>query len=216
LTFKVADMSVIGKACRLSVVVGLAWVSLAATQVQPVPPGADAKRRSDAEKLAKTTLVRSKSLPPASIEVESIEPTTWQDTSLGCPAPDMMYAQRLVAGYKVVLRSGGTRYNVHVGEGNAVLCDQSAPQAATQVAQIPPDVQAYRLAREAAAAARGVPADRILLKRVRPLAASDPRCKMPEGLKPGGGTVYLVELMLGDEIVYYVADRLAAVPCQTK
>jgi hypothetical protein len=81
---------------------------------------------------------------------------------------------------------------------------------------IPPDVQAYRLAQEALASARGVPSDRVLLKRVRPLAASDPRCRMPEGRKPEGGTVYLVELLLGEETVFYAADQLAAVPCQAK
>ena len=39
---------------------------------------------------------------------------------------------------------------------------------------------------------------------------------MPEGRKPDAGTVYLVELMLGDETVYYAADRLVAVPCQAQ
>jgi hypothetical protein len=208
-------MSVIARACRWSVVVGLAWVSLAAAQVLPVPSGSDAKRRADAEKLAKATLARDKSIDAASIEVESVEAITWQDTSLGCPAPDMMYAQRLVPGFKVRLRAAGTSYNVHVGEANAVICDRTTPQAATEAARFPPDVQAYRLAREALASARGVPADKILLKRSRPLAASDPRCKMPEGRTPHG-MVYLVELMLGDEIVYYAADRLLAVPCQAK
>jgi hypothetical protein len=208
-------MSVIGTTWRSAVVIAVACGSLAGAQVQLVPSGPDAKRRSEAEKLAKDTLTRDKSIAPGSIEVESVEAITWQDTSLGCPAPDMMYAQRLVPGYKIVLRSGGTRYNVHVGEGNAVLCDQKAPQPATQ-AVTPPDVQAYRLAREALAAARGVPADKILLKRVRPLAPSDPRCKMLEGRKPEGGTLFLVELLLGDEIVYYAADKLTAVPCQAK
>ena len=208
-------MSVMGKARRLCVVVAVASISVAAAQVQPMPSGADGKRRAEAEKLARSTLAKARSLSPESIELESTEAVTWQDTSLGCPAPNMMYAQRLVAGYKVVLRSAGTRYNVHVGEGNAVICDPGSLQAGTQ-AVVPPDVQAYRLAREAMASARGVSADRILLKRVRPLAPSDPRCKTTEGLKPGGGTVYLVELLLGEEIVYYAADRVAAVPCQAK
>jgi hypothetical protein len=210
-------MSAVGKAWRLSVVLSVAWMMpLAAAQVQPVPSPGDAKRRADAEKLAKTTLAKSRSIAPASMEVESAEAVQWQDTSLGCPEPGMMYAQRLVSGYKVVLRASGKSYAVHTGEGNAVVCDQSAPQAATEVAQIPPDVQAYRLAREAAAAARGVPADRILLKRARPLGPSDPRCRMPEGRKPDGGAVYIVELMLGDEILYYAADKLTATPCQPR
>lgn len=209
-------MWVIGKAWRWSVVWGLACVSLAAAQVQPVPSGADAKRRAEAEKIAKATLAREKSIAPASIEIESVQAITWQDTSLGCPQPDMMYAQRLVPGYKVLLRAAGTSYNVHVGDRSAVVCEENAPQVATGAGQVPPDVQAYRLAQKALASARGVPADRILLKRARPLAPSDPRCKMPEGRRPEGGTVYLVELMLGDETLYYAADRLAAVPCQAR
>jgi hypothetical protein len=211
----VIGMNVIGTTWRLSVVFGLACVSIAAAQVQPVPSPADAKRRAEAEKLAKTTLARDASIAPSSIDVESVEAVTWQDTSLGCPRPDMMYAQRLVSGFKVVLRAGGKSYNVHTGETSAVICDQSAPQAATQ-AVIPPDVQAYRLAREALAAARKVDPDRVLLKRVRPLAASDARCKTPEGRKPEGGTVFLVELTLDEETVYYAADKLVAVPCQAK
>lgn len=207
-------MYVIVKAWSSSVLFVFLSASLAAAQVQPVPPGADAKRRADAEQLAKATLARDRSIPPASIEVASADAVQWQDTSLGCPAPDMMYAQRLVSGYKVVLRAAGKSYNLHVGEGNAIICDRADTPAGTTSLPVPPDVQAYRLAREALASARGVSPDRILLKRARPLAASDPRCRTPEGRKPEGGTVYLVELTLGDETVYYAADRLAAVPCQ--
>lgn len=209
-------MYVIVKAWSSSVLFVFLSASLATAQVLPVPPGADAKRRADAEQLAKATLARDKSIAPASIDVASAEAVTWQDTSLGCPAPDMMYAQRLVSGYKFVLRAAGKSYNVHVGERSAIICDRSDTQAGTTSSPVPPDVQAYRLAREALASARGVSPDRVLLKRARPLAASDPRCRMPEGRKPEGGTVYLVELTLGDETVYYAADRLAAVPCQAK
>lgn len=208
-------MCAIVKAWSSSVLCVFLSASLSTAQAQPVPSSADAKRRADAEKLAKGTLARDKSIAPASIEVVSVEPVTWQDTSLGCPAPDMMYAQRLVSGYKVVLRAAGKSYNVHTGESHALICDQSGPVGG-EPSPVPADVQAYRLAREALAAARGVSPDSILLKRARPLAASDPRCKLPEGRKPGGGTVYLVELTLGDETVYYAADRLAAVPCQAK
>jgi hypothetical protein len=209
-------MYVIMKAWSSSVLFVLLSASLATAQVQPVPSGADPRRRADAEQLAKATLARDRSIAPASIEVASAEPVTWQDTSLGCPAPDMMYAQRLVSGYKFVLRAAGKSYNVHVGERNAIICDRADSLAGTTSSPVPPDVQAYRLAREALASARGVSPDRILLKRARPLAASDPRCKMPEGRKPEGGTVYLVELTLDEETVYYAADRLAAVPCQAK
>ena len=142
-------MYAIKGAWRLSVFLTALWVSVAAAQDRKVAPPADAAARANAEKLAKTTLARARSIAVASIEVDSAQAIQWQDTSLGCPAPGMMYAQRLVSGYKVVLRAAGTSYDVHVGEGNAVICDPAGSAAGQKDAQAPPDVQAYRLAREA-------------------------------------------------------------------
>jgi len=50
---------------------------------------------------------------PGTITVVSVEAREWPDTSLGCPAADMMYAQVITPGYLVVLDAQGTTYRYH-------------------------------------------------------------------------------------------------------
>jgi hypothetical protein len=52
-----------------------------------------------------------------SISVVSAEEVTWPDRSLGCPQPDMLYAQVLTNGSRIVLEHDGTRYAYHSGAG---------------------------------------------------------------------------------------------------
>jgi len=61
------------------------------------------------------------------VTVVSAEAVTWNDGSLGCPEPGMVYTQALVDGYHVVLDVGGERYDYRVGSGTAVkLCTSGA------------------------------------------------------------------------------------------
>jgi hypothetical protein len=61
------------------------------------------------------------------VTVVSAEAVTWNDGSLGCPEPGMVYTQALVDGYHVVLEVGGERYDYRVGSGTAVkLCTSAA------------------------------------------------------------------------------------------
>ncbi len=54
----------------------------------------------------------------------SIEKMTWNDGSLGCPQPDMMYTMMMVDGYKVVFGTGNSAYNYHTaGTGRFILCE---------------------------------------------------------------------------------------------
>ena len=51
---------------------------------------------------------------------------TWSDAGLGCPQPDMGYAQVVTPGYLVLFRdSEGTEYKVHTNEGGSsvIVCD---------------------------------------------------------------------------------------------
>ena len=55
--------------------------------------------------------------------VESAEPVTWSDGSLGCPRPDMSYTQALVPGYRIRIRSGERVLDYHASQrGQFVLC----------------------------------------------------------------------------------------------
>lgn len=58
------------------------------------------------------------------IDVVSAERVTWRDGSLGCPQPGMFYTQALVEGSRVILESGGRRYDYHSGGGrDPFLCE---------------------------------------------------------------------------------------------
>ena len=50
------------------------------------------------------------------------EPVIWNDGSLGCPEPGMMYTQALIMGYWVVIDAAGQNYDFRVGSrGNCRL-----------------------------------------------------------------------------------------------
>ena len=51
------------------------------------------------------------------------ESVVWNDGSLGCPEPGMMYTQMLVNGYWVVIEAAGKTYDYRVGSGGGFrLC----------------------------------------------------------------------------------------------
>ena len=59
------------------------------------------------------------------IEVIRAEAVTWNDGSLGCPEPGMVYTQALVDGYHVVLDADGEELDYRVGSGGSFrICDQ--------------------------------------------------------------------------------------------
>lgn len=54
----------------------------------------------------------------------SIEKMTWEDSSLGCSQPDMMYMMMLVEGYKVIFGTDETTYHYHTaGTNRFILCE---------------------------------------------------------------------------------------------
>lgn len=52
----------------------------------------------------------------ANITLVSIESVYWPDASLGCPEPDMVYAQMLTSGYRMLLQAADLEYIVHTSE----------------------------------------------------------------------------------------------------
>jgi hypothetical protein len=60
------------------------------------------------------------------VELVSIQAVKWPDASLGCPLPNMMYAQVITPGYRIILSVVGDEYDYHTDmQGNIVLCDLS-------------------------------------------------------------------------------------------
>jgi hypothetical protein len=70
---------------------------------------------------AKQDLAGRISIPAAGISLVESVAVTWPDTSLGCPVADMMYAQILTPGYRIVLSAGDKHYEYHTGHNQAVV-----------------------------------------------------------------------------------------------
>ena len=64
------------------------------------------------------------------LKVSSVETVTWLDGSLGCPEPDLMYTQALVAGYRIRIEAGGKTLDYHADKrGTVVLCPPERARA---------------------------------------------------------------------------------------
>ncbi len=64
------------------------------------------------------------------IEVLEFLEVTWPDTSIGCPQPGMMYAQRVVNGSRIVLQARGREHHYHIGGGRGPFyCANPQPAA---------------------------------------------------------------------------------------
>jgi hypothetical protein len=60
------------------------------------------------------------------------EAVTWNDGSLGCPEPGMMYTQATVNGYWVVIKSGSQEFDYRAAaSGFFTLCEQGLPRPVT-------------------------------------------------------------------------------------
>jgi hypothetical protein len=69
----------------------------------------------EAAKLAK--------VPREKLVIVRAESVVWNNGSLGCPEPGMMYTEALVNGYWVVIDADGKRYDFRVGGGGSFrLC----------------------------------------------------------------------------------------------
>ena len=62
-----------------------------------------------------------------SIQVISVAPAEWRDSSLGCPKPGQNYLMVITPGYLVILEVGGEQYEYHADmQGNVVRCSGQA------------------------------------------------------------------------------------------
>ena len=64
---------------------------------------------------ARVDLMERTGVAAEAVEVVLAEAVVWPDASLGCPQPDMIYAQVLREGARVVLRTGDKLYTYHTG-----------------------------------------------------------------------------------------------------
>jgi hypothetical protein len=68
--------------------------------------------------------------PSSDVHIESVQPVTWRDGSLGCPEPGMFYTQALVPGFRVILAVDERRFDYRTGSGGTFRrCDRSFDEA---------------------------------------------------------------------------------------
>ena len=106
-----------------------------------------ATRASSVANLERNPLVRQaiedlaqrESISPDAVEVVSVEEVVWPDTSMGCPHPDMRYAQVLQDGMRIILRADGREYAYHSGGHRApFLCNRTgSPKKPPQIHHAP-------------------------------------------------------------------------------
>lgn len=75
------------------------------------------------------------------IKVLEIAAVTWPNSSLGCPEPDMMYAQVLTPGFRIQLEADGQSYWLHTGGNVVVICKN--PSADIPAQHLLPDEQKF-------------------------------------------------------------------------
>jgi len=80
---------------------------------------------------AVTDLAGRLGIAESEVTVLSAVLVVWSDTSLGCPQPDMVYAQVLQDGSLIELQAGENVYRYHTGGNQYVpfLCEQPMKQA---------------------------------------------------------------------------------------
>jgi hypothetical protein len=97
------------------------------TKELPVPvtpnPGAANALPDDLLTAIKADAANKAGADSAQVEVISVEEVTWNDGSLGCPQPGMMYTQARVPGYKVIVKVGDQQFTYHAAQrGSFVEC----------------------------------------------------------------------------------------------
>jgi hypothetical protein len=183
------------------------------------PATAKSAAPSDLEALAIETLRKHLANPAADIEVLSITPTEWRDSSLGCPRPDLDYMQVITPGHLAMLRHGGKTYQVHMAEKSAFVCDRGPEVAKGQAPKAPipltPD-HMQELARLDLARRLGVSAEEVSLTSAKPVVWQDLSLGCPEpgqSYKAVPVEGHVLSLVYRGRTYTYHADRYRVLPC---
>ena len=80
---------------------------------------------------ARRVLVDSLAIPYAGPPLNTLEPVEWGDASLGCPKPDVMYAQVVTPGFQLVFEYEGQQYEYHTDQDGSTVarCEVTSPSA---------------------------------------------------------------------------------------
>jgi hypothetical protein len=122
-------------------VLALLLTACRATEHAAVEDSADARpeektMRTDASAVPRELMdrliadvVAKSGAPESDVELVRAEHVTWRDASLGCPQPNMGYAQVLSPGWWVILRVGREDFDYRASEsGHFTRCTGSTKQ----------------------------------------------------------------------------------------
>ena len=104
--------------------IAIALLAFAGTSTASVMAAEPDSAAAEASALARQTLAAHLKTTQSELQVDAVEPRTWNDSSLGCGKPGTMALQVITEGYAVTLHTADRSYRVHVAGNNAVVCDQ--------------------------------------------------------------------------------------------
>ena len=185
-----------------------------------VPAAKSEATPSELETLAVKALSERLSVPIEQIEVVSLTPIDWPDSSMGCPKPDFSYLQVITPGHVAELRHAGKRYQVHMAGGRAFVCDRAASGKPREKGVAPQPAlspaQAQTAARTDLARRLGVPVEEISVTKAEQVVWQDSSlgCPQPgQTYKANPTRGYRLNLSYHGREYAYHADRYRMQPC---
>lgn len=171
----------------------------------------------EAVNLAKVMLVERLGESSGSIELVGLEPRQWSDTSLGCRSRGVSYAQVIIPGYRIILKTRDRSYDLRTGGGNAIECAQVTP-ATRLVRQIPGGDVARLVQRAKIDLARqiNVPVNDVQMTSIRPTAWPDTSLGCAETgqeQRPVETRGFIITLMVDRRTYHYHTDLQRVFPC---
>lgn len=98
------------------------------TQMNPFLPTPSASGLEGLIEKAKADLAQRLSIAAGDISLVEAKEVVWPDGSLGCPQPDMMYAQVLTPGYLIKLKYDSRDFEYHAGKDRSLTyCKNPLP-----------------------------------------------------------------------------------------
>jgi len=117
-------LQVEGKTYDVHVGSGRAVVCESASKVVKTPPPAEVVAAARMYELARQDLAARLSVAVEDVKGNFVKPTTWPDTSLGCPQAGEVYAQVLTEGFLIELEFEGQTCEYHTDMERVLLCEK--------------------------------------------------------------------------------------------
>lgn len=90
----------------------------------PSPPALiEQKTLQDLIAEARADLAEHLLISQSEITIKEAQSVTWNDSSLGCPEPGMMYLQVLTPGYKILLEANDQEYDYRASLNHVKICN---------------------------------------------------------------------------------------------